>query len=148
LRGWHAPVIVLLGQVVLACSDPAAVPTSTGAVCPDNFALTYDNFGRPFMEKYCTRCHAGYLHGADRHGAPLYHDFDSLLDILYVWEHVDQYTAAGPESVNTIMPPDGDKPSMDERVQLGQWLACEVEKLNAPQDAGPVADAGSGDAAQ
>jgi hypothetical protein len=27
------------------------------------------------------------------------------------------------------MPPDGAKPSDDERKQLGQWLACELAKL-------------------
>ena len=32
--------------------------------------------------------------------------------------------AAGPDAVNTLMPPDGDKPTEEQRRQLGQWLAC------------------------
>jgi len=136
-------LLAALAALACACGDSYEPPTPTGATCPEDSTLTYENFGRPFMESYCVRCHSSELHGADRNGAPLYHDFDSLFGILAVANHVDWYTAAGPEAVNTLMPPDGDTPTIDERYQLGEWLACEVERGYQPPDAGPGPDAAS-----
>jgi|GEM_PF-5129608 len=53
-----------------------------------------------------------------------------------------------PDAVNEFMPPNGDKPTLEERQQLGEWVACEVVRINNPADAGPgdasvTADAGS-----
>jgi uncharacterized membrane protein len=98
--------------------------TPTGSTCPSGSTLTYDNFAKPFAEKYCTRCHSSTLMGDARHDAPLGHDFDSEAGILLVAEHVDEHAAAGPNAVNTLMPPDGAKPTEAERWQLGEWLAC------------------------
>lgn len=95
------------------------------------------------METYCTRCHSSELKGSARNGAPLYHDFDSLLGIIVVADHVDEYTAAGPEAVNEMMPPNGLAPTLEERTQLGEWLACELIRVNERADAGPGQDAGS-----
>jgi uncharacterized membrane protein len=114
--------LVALAAAVAACSDPD--PTPTGSTCPAGSTLTYESFGQAFMESYCTRCHASDLHGADRHGAPLYHDFDTLDGILAVADHVDEWAAAGPDAVNRLMPPSGEAPTDDERYQLGEWLAC------------------------
>jgi hypothetical protein len=105
------------------------VGTPTGSTCPSDNELTYDSFGRGFVESYCTRCHSSELEGDARNGATPDHDFDTLLGILQVAEHMDQMAAAGPDATNTTMPPNGDKPSLDEREQLGQWLACELEAL-------------------
>lgn len=114
-------------------------PTPTGATCPPGSTLTYDNFARPFMEAYCTRCHSSTLQGADRHGAPLYHDFDTEVGILNVRGHVDKEAAAGPDAVNTFMPEGDPKPTDDERYKLGEWLACAA--------AAPRVDAATPDAA-
>lgn len=100
---------------------------ATGAVCSTGSALTYENFGQPFMEDYCTRCHSSERTGADRNNAPLDHDFDTLLGILGHAEHIDEHAAAGPNATNTIMPPSGAAPTVEERRQLGEWLACEIE---------------------
>jgi uncharacterized membrane protein len=108
-----------------ATEESASTPT--GSTCPSDNDLTYDTFGATFMENYCTRCHSSELTGASRNEAPAGHDFDSLEGVLAVVEHVDGYAAAGPDAQNDVMPPDGDKPSLEERMQLGQWLACEVE---------------------
>lgn len=140
------PLLLLLG----ACRGN---PTPTGAVCPSDNTLTYENFAKPFMENYCTRCHSSELMGGERHGAPLYHDFDSLEGIIEVHEHVDEQAAAGPLAINRFMPYDGDQPTDAERYQLGTWLACEVQAFNAPDaglfDAAPLdaapADAGPPD---
>jgi hypothetical protein len=100
---------------------------ATGATCPSDNAPTYETFGEGFMASYCTRCHSSELEGDARNGAPLDHDFDSLVGVVSVAEHIDQYAAAGPDALNTEMPPNGDTPSQEEREMLGQWLACELE---------------------
>jgi hypothetical protein len=108
--------------------EPIGDPS--GATCPTDNDLDYETFGAPFFEMYCVGCHSSELEGAARNGAPLGHDFDSLPGILIVADHIDQYAAAGPDIVNTMMPPPtdpGPKPSTEEREQLGQWLACEHE---------------------
>ena len=131
---------ILTAGAVLACGsdDPGdgnqheeLEGTPSGATCPPNSTLTYEGFAAPFMEAYCTRCHSSELTGAARNGAPLGHDFDSETAILTFAEHVDEYAAAGPDSVNTLMPPDGDAPSEAERQQLGEWLACETQGSDA-----------------
>ena len=123
---------LLFGLAVAAaagCSSDDADPTPTGSTCPPDSTLTYDNFGATFMGDYCTRCHASDRHGEDRHGAPLYHDFDTFDGIIVVADHVDEYAAAGPDATNTLMPPDGTAPSEEERLQLGEWLACELDQI-------------------
>lgn len=96
----------------------------TESVCPEGSTLTWDNFGNMFMQTYCTRCHASTLTGADRQGAPLYHDFDSLQGVLVVADHVDQKAAAGPAATNELMPISAPTPTLEERQKLGEWLAC------------------------
>jgi uncharacterized membrane protein len=80
------------------------------------------------MDNYCTRCHSSTLTGAARNGAPIGHDFDTFDGVLKVAEHIDEYAAAGPAAVNTLMPPSNPTPSEAERHQLGEWLACETAK--------------------
>jgi uncharacterized membrane protein len=102
--------------------------TASGATCPAGNTLTYDNFGRDFMSKYCTKCHSSTVTGDARHGAPAGHDFDTLAGILAVADHIDEHAASGPNATNTEMPPEGETaPSKEEREKLGQWLACETE---------------------
>ena len=131
---------VLLALVLAACSDQ---PTSTETVCPspDPMTLTYDNFGKPFMDKYCRWCHDSSLPRTQRNGAPLFHDFDTLLGILQVQGHIDQQAGMGPAASNYFMPPercpstiggslDGDcmQPTDEERRNLSLWLACEKDR--------------------
>jgi uncharacterized membrane protein len=96
----------------------------TGATCPPGSDLTYDSFGRQFFSDYCTRCHSTSVTGAARMNAPLDHNFDTLDGVKQEIEHVDEVAAAGPDSTNTLMPPDGKKPSAEERLKLGEWIAC------------------------
>ncbi len=126
--------------VLVACGG---TPTATGTVCPDPDpgTLTYENFGKPFMEKYCTWCHAEDIPRSKRNGAPIYHDFDTLLGVMQVTDHVDEQTGIGPEASNHFMPPDrcptvagGEansdcaKPTDEERRQLAEWIACERDR--------------------
>jgi hypothetical protein len=123
-----------------ACADndqqpdggaPPPVGPPSGATCPKDNTLTYDNFGKQFMDEYCTRCHSSKNKTcAQRMNAPLGHDFDTYAGIIGVADHIDEKAAAGPNSTNTAMPKNGKAPSVDERKQLGQWLACEQEQID------------------
>jgi hypothetical protein len=117
---------ILMLFAVAACGDPVFGPPTESA-CPPDSTLTYEGFGQPFMEKYCTDCHSSELRGDKRHGAPSFHDFDTLFGIKAVADHIDETAAAGPAATNTGMPPDGEpKPTLTERRQLGEWIACEM----------------------
>lgn len=110
--------------------EEAPIGPPSGATCPTDNTLTYENFGKPFMEMYCTRCHSSTLTTPEqRMCAPAFHDFDTLQGILPVAEHIDQFAAAGPSSTNTEMPENGPAPTLEEREQLGQWLACELAAM-------------------
>ncbi|HVV81514.1 MAG TPA: hypothetical protein VHE35_00500 [Kofleriaceae bacterium] len=127
-------LVTLLAAAAGCSSRPD--PMDTGSTCPPGSTLTYDNFAKGFMERYCTRCHDSSLHGSARQGAPLFHDFDTERGILNVANHVDEYAAAGPLAVNTLMPnDDGASPTVAERYQLGEWIACALDALENP-DAG------------
>ncbi len=127
---WSFPFLVAVA-VSAAALGPGCTPTPlfgppTESVCPPDSTLTYANFGKPFMATYCTSCHASSLEGPDRHGAPSFHDFDTLYGIKAVAEHIDETTAAGPAAVNTGMPEDDPKPTTRERELLGEWIACQM----------------------
>jgi uncharacterized membrane protein len=116
-----------IATLSLGCDDDhndggEGIPT--GSVCPTTQTLTYANFGQAFFASYCQRCHASTVTGAARMGAPSDHTFDMVQDIQLLAEHIDELAAAGPDAVNTEMPPDGAKPTEAERRQLGEWLAC------------------------
>ncbi len=106
------------------CGPDSVFGPPTESVCPTDSTLTYENFGKGFMTQYCTRCHSSELMGADRQGAPSFHDFDTLYGIRAVSDHIDETTASGPAATNTGMPPDNPAPTLDERKQLGEWIAC------------------------
>ena len=97
---------------------------STGATCPPESTLTYENFGRPFMQSYCLRCHSSSLTGGARKFAPASHNFDTAQDVKQHRVDIDARAGAGPAGVRESMPPDGPKPSEEERRKLAQWLAC------------------------
>ena len=104
--------------------EEEAIGPSTNSACAEGTTLTYETFGRTFMESYCTRCHSSTLSGPDRKGAPVFHDFDTVAGVRAVAEHIDQVAASGPGASNTLMPPGGPMPSLEERQQLAIWLAC------------------------
>jgi cytochrome c5 len=133
--------LVMISFVLAACTNSAPPPAATRTVCPDPDpnTLTWDNFGQKFMSDYCTWCHASTLPHAQRNGAPLYHDFDTLRGVTQVADHIDKVAGSGPAAHNTAMPPsqcpsvpggpldrDCPTPSDAERTNLSMWLACEV----------------------
>ena len=123
------PALALALLLAAACSDDPGPTTeeglASGATCATDSTLDYENFGRMFMNTYCTRCHSSSLAAGDRNGAPSDHDFDSLGNIQKVpVEHIDAMAAAGSNRVNTTMPPSEPRPTEAERRDLGEWLAC------------------------
>jgi len=127
----HLVLAVLVGGFSFpACSDDGGhgegEGKATGSTCPPGSTVTYADHIAAFMEDYCVSCHSSQLAGEARNEAPLGHDFDSEAGILVVAEHVDEYAAAGPDAVNTVMPPSGAAPTEQERRMLGEWLACEA----------------------
>lgn len=97
---------------------------ASGATCPSDNTLTYENFGRDFFDSYCTRCHSSELSGDLRLDAPVGYDFDTLAGIRQHLEHIDLVSAAGPKATNASMPGTNPLPTLEERTQLGKWLAC------------------------
>jgi len=139
---------ILLMAFFVGTGCTGAKPTATGTTCADpdpvtgTTTLTWDNFGRDFMFKYCTNCHEAALPLSKRNGAPLYHDFDTLLGVLEVPDHIDQQAGSGPKAKNDFMPGAGTggrcpsvaggaldeacpAPTDEERTNLSQWIACE-----------------------
>jgi hypothetical protein len=140
-----------------ACGTDAD-PTPTGTVCatPDPMTFTYSpettgctgsaeqcNFGKTFMDRYCISCHDSALARSERNGAPLYHDFDTLIGVVQVIGHIDEEAGFGPNAENTFMPPercpstpggslsiDCPQPTAAERTQLAEWLACEDKRVH------------------
>jgi hypothetical protein len=110
--------------ILTSCSQSLGLGPPTESTCPPSSTLSYASFGMPFMASYCTECHASTLPPDQRHGAPLLHDFDTRLGIVGVAEHVDETAAAGPAAVNVFMPAQDPRPTIEERQQLGEWLAC------------------------
>jgi hypothetical protein len=134
--------LMLVIAVSAGCTN-TSVPTPTKAVCPDPDpgTLTWDSFGQHFMSDFCTSCHASSLVHSQRNGAPLYHDYDTLMGVLEIPDHIDQWAGSGPAATNTEMPPsqcpttpggplnrDCPQPSTQQRADLSVWLACERKR--------------------
>lgn len=155
----HRMVVLVLVLVAGAACGTSEQPTSTGTGCPSPDPMTFGytladtpgctgtpdqcNFGKTFMDTYCVMCHSSTLARSQRNGAPLYHDFDSLLGVVEVTGHIDQQAGSGPDAHNTFMP--GDRcPSVPggsldracptvsdaERTSLAAWLACERDRAH------------------
>jgi hypothetical protein len=108
------PVLSLVVRCALlslpaACSGQNSLGSPTGATCPPSSTLSYDNFGKAFMDNNCNSCHGDRF--ASQQGVQ-----DSAMEI-------DRAAASGPNGTNTYMPKNSDVPDAD-RQKLGEWLAC------------------------
>jgi uncharacterized membrane protein len=116
-----------LALVTLLISATGCTSTPSGATCPSDNAPTYDNFGREFMQTYCTSCHS--RDAVNRHGAPADQNYDTEDDIRAHAAAIDAEAASGPNGTNTAMPdmsgPVHTPPNDQDRAVLGQFLACE-----------------------
>lgn len=101
-------------SVAAACSSAGA---PTGSVCPPTSTLTYDNFGKAFIEAHCASCHSSS--GREREHPLL----DDVTSIRAAASEIDRTSASGPNATNDEMPEDEDLATA-ERAKLGEWLAC------------------------
>ncbi len=106
-------LLILASVLAAGCGDGPGDPT--GASCPTGSALTYENFGKPFVQQYCLACHDA--------GGPEGPTLASIEQIRAAKGDIDRSAAAGPNAVNTFMPEGGSVPEAERR-KLGEWLAC------------------------
>lgn len=85
---------------------------------PEGTTLTYETFGRAFMQAHCQSCHGQPTQ--DRKGAPSGYDFGSVEDVRAYKARIFARAAAD----NTTMPPGPDDPPEADREKLAEWLAC------------------------
>ena len=104
--------------LALCACDPAPMTMDQFPCPPQGTQLTYDSFGRGFLDAHCNSCHSAEA-GA-RNGAPESFRFDTL-DEVHAHAARIFVRAAGP---NTSMPPGPVDPPYDARMQLAEWLAC------------------------
>jgi uncharacterized membrane protein len=113
---------VVVACATLGCSLLAACAKETTldeTPCPPaGTTLTYDDFGRAFLDRNCQVCH-GQPEG-NRQGAPSSFDFGTLEAVHAHAARIFARAAAD----NTTMPPGPDDPPRAERDQLAEWLAC------------------------
>lgn len=107
--------VLVLGMLGWSCKEA----TLEERPCPpEGTKLTYDNFGRGFMDAHCQRCHGAP--SEDRNGAPSGYDFSSVDAVRKYKSRIFSRAAAD----NTTMPPGPDDPPVEEREHLAEWLAC------------------------
>jgi uncharacterized membrane protein len=108
-------VLASFALFVVACKET----TIDDVPCPtQGTTLTYDNFGKGFIDGNCQRCHGAST--SNRNGAPSDFDFGT---VDRVRAHKDRIFARAAED-NVTMPPGPDDPPEPERKKLGEWLAC------------------------
>lgn len=104
---------LFVSPIFAACSS--GLGDATGATCPPSSTLTYENFGKDFMDKNCNSCH-----GAGAAESP---KLDTVASIRSNIGDIDKAAAKGPNATNTFMP-EGRSVSDEDRTKLGEWLAC------------------------
>ena len=98
--------------LVIHCGGDPELGPPTGSTCPQNSSLTYVNFGKRFLDANCVGCHG-----------PRSPALSDQASVQAAWDRIYRMAAAGPNAINTAMPKDHGV-STDERLKLGEWLAC------------------------
>lgn len=117
-------LLALLGATSLLVLAGCEGGQSTATTCPTDNTLTAQSFGNDFMSNYCVRCHSSSLAGLARQGAPQDVNLDTVEGVRAHSKDIDKNAGASATVTNTFMPPNGSAPSVEERRQLSQWLAC------------------------
>lgn len=106
----------LLLTCAIACGPQ--VDLEDVACPPEGTTLDYESFARPFFARHCNMCHGASVE--DRRGAPIAYVFDTHDQAKALERRVFARSA----SDNTSMPPGPDDPTLDERDDLAEWIAC------------------------
>lgn len=102
-------VVSAVGALALGAGCDSLSGTPTEASCDQSLELSWETFGKDFMDAYCVRCHG------------------ALDSQSYVQSHrglIDELAGIGPHAANRQMPQSGLAPNDDERQLLATWLAC------------------------
>jgi hypothetical protein len=103
--------LLALAAVLVACHVETSIEDHP---CPPGGTrLTYDDFGQPFFDAWCIRCHGG-PNGYSSRSFTTVESIRSQADRIFVNAAAD----------NTSMPPGPDGPSPEDRAALADWLAC------------------------
>ncbi|MBX3158771.1 MAG: hypothetical protein KF773_22580 [Deltaproteobacteria bacterium] len=97
-----------LGLAAGACTDDSSGITSEEVVCPPASTLNYNNFGQAFVTTHCLSCHAA----KER---PLLGSQAAVT--------ANRAAIIREAVISTRMPEDADM-AIEDRRQLGEWLAC------------------------
>ena len=136
LQDFHKGIVRCIAAAVIAggCggteneteTDGASESSSTSAseACVAVSAPTWESFGQEFFATYCNHCHSETLKGDARNDAPFDHNFDTAELVRMQVKRIAGVAAGGPDGINNSMPLGEPKPSDEERVMLGEWLAC------------------------
>ena len=111
-------IVIALALLSLGAGCSSDEPSEL-ELCAEQSALTYNNFGDPFMRDWCTGCHSSDLPVGSRARAPITVNLDSREDVL-LWLERIEVRALG--EAPTMPPTAG--PSEDELVLLEEWLRC------------------------
>ncbi len=111
---------LVTGLVAVALAATACKETTIDErPCPpEGTTLTYESFGKPFLDAHCQRCHGRTT--SERNGAPSSFDFGTADAARSHRARIFARAAAD----NVTMPPGPDDPPADERERLAEWLAC------------------------
>lgn len=117
-RGPSLFQLIMLSLLWTACGTQEQ---TEGPDCSRTPALTYENFGRGFLERNCTGCHSSYLTDMkERNYAPLSVNLNTYADAILWVDRIDVRTVQDQD-----MPPAGGLSSNDLDM-LHEWLTCEV----------------------
>jgi uncharacterized membrane protein len=118
--------MILTLLMAIACSNGQ---DTSDPLCYHEPQLSYENFGKGYMDKHCVGCHSVLLPVHSREGAPVGVDLNTYQDVMFWLERID----ARSTGESPTMPPGGG-PSVDERALLEEWLNCQVtDDLEANQ---------------
>lgn len=111
-------LVALLTAVSLLTGCNAPTSIEEHPCPPGGTTLTYESFGKAFIDRECQSCHAS--RSLDRRGAPAEHFFDTREDVARQADRIFIRSAAN----NTSMPPGPNDPAAEDRAKLADWLAC------------------------
>lgn len=113
--------VSVLGVLLVAAVLCVAIHASGEEQPAKECEVTYDNFGKGFLDTYCLQCHVSTKKGFARRGAPKGLDWDDISAIAKEAGEMVEEVEEGK------MPPKDPKPSAGEIAKFKSWLKCQYE---------------------
>jgi len=123
LGRWAGAVTaVMLASLLVACPEADKDEVDSDDPCVHDPPLSYDNWGKGFMEKHCNGCHSSIVPPSHRNNAPPGVDFDTYPGVLAFASRIDERAIL----LNPSPMPPGGGPTEEELSLLYEWLTCSV----------------------